>query len=355
MLTAFETETTVERRDDLLRDDQTGAILGLVGRGREVRRGDDFVQLQQRPRIGLLREHVECGAGELARANRFLQGLLVDELTARGVDETGTVAHLRDRVASDQATGLVGERGVQRDDVRGSEHPVERLRALDAEVAEALLGDERVVRNDTHAQADGAARDLLADPSEPDHSERLAFQLDPVPARTLPAALLERRVGLRDVASESDDQSDRLLGSGDDGRLGRVRDDDAPPGGGFDIDVVDAHAGPPDHLEALASLDQVRRQLRRRPDDDPVVAPDDPRQVAVAVDIDLETRAQEIDSRLGDRLPDENSHAAVTASAYASSARVTAAPRSICAPMSARTSSTAASAVVMSKTSNQPM
>ena len=75
-------------------------------------------------------------------------------------------------------------------------------RALDAELAEALGGDERVVRDDLHLQAERAARDLAADPAEAEHAEHLVGELDPAPLRALPAAVDERRVRLRDVARE---------------------------------------------------------------------------------------------------------------------------------------------------------
>src|SRR5581483_12418083 len=91
-----------------------------------------------------------------------------------------------------------------------------------------------------------------------------------------------------------------------------------------------------------------------RADHERVVVGDHGGEIRIAVHVDVEARAEQLDARLGDRLPDEDLHAR-TVSAYASSARVTAAPRSIGAPRSPRTSSTAASAVAMSNTSNQPM
>src|SRR5207244_68486 len=76
----------------------------------------------------------------------------------------------------------------------------------------------------------------------------------------------------------------------------------------------------------------------------------------VAVDVDLEAAlAQKANAGLRDLFADEDLAQTGVCSAQASSARVTATPRSISAPASARTSSTAASAVVMSKMSNQPM
>ena len=148
--------------------------------------------------------------------------------------------------------------------------------------------------------------DLLADPAEAEDAERLAGELDPAPARALPAALLQRRVGLRDVARERDQQADRLLGGRDDRRVGRVRDDDPAARGGVDVDVVDADAGAADHLQPVGALDQVGGQLRRRADDDRVVVADGLGEVGVAVDVDVEVLAQQLDARLGDRLADED-------------------------------------------------
>ena len=119
--------------------------------------------------------------------------------------------------------------------------------------------DERVVGDDLHLQPERAPRDLLADPAEAEHAERLVGELDPAPLRALPAALDERRVRLRDVARERDQQADRVLGRRDDVRLRRVRDDDPAPGRGVDVDVVDADPGAADHLQARARARSGRR------------------------------------------------------------------------------------------------
>ena len=198
-----------------------------------------------------------------------------------------------------------------------------RRRPLDARLAEAVVADERVVADDAHAEPERAARDLLADPAEAEHGERLAGELDAAPARALPGALLQRGVRLRDVAREGDEEADRLLGRGDDGRVGRVRDDDPAPGRRVDVDVVDADPGAADHLQPVGALDQLGGQLRRRADDDRVVVADRLGEVRVAVDVDVEVLAQELDPRLGDRLADEDARTLLTraaGAAYASSA-----------------------------------
>src|SRR5581483_7585071 len=142
----------------------------------------------------------------------------------------------------------------------------------------------------------------------------------------LPASLLERGVGLRDVAGERDEEPDRVLGRGDDRGVRRVRDDDPASRRGLDVDVVDADPGAPDHLQPGGALDEVGGELGRRADDDRVVAADDLLERALRVDVDVEALAEEVDARVGDRLPDEDPHA-TGAFSNASSAAVTATPR----------------------------
>src|SRR5207247_2212829 len=88
-----------------------------------------------------------------------------------------------------------------------------------AALAETFLRADRVVRGDAHPEPERPPRHLLADPPEAEYAERLALQLDPAVAPALPASLLQRGVRLRDVARERDQQADRVLGGGADGRL----------------------------------------------------------------------------------------------------------------------------------------
>ena len=161
--------------------------------------------------------------------------------------------------ASDEPARLVGQRQVQREEVGRGEDLLHGLGVLGAELAEPLRRDERVVGDDAHAETERPPGDLVADPAEAEHAERLVGELDPAPARALPAALLERRVRLRDVARERDEQPDRVLGRRDDGRLGRVRDDDPPPRGRVDVDVVDPDPGAADHLQPRRRARSARR------------------------------------------------------------------------------------------------
>ena len=270
-----------------------------------MRRDDDVLELEQRARIRLGRIDVERCRGDLAALQSDEQRVLVHELAACRVDDAHAVAHLRDRRRVDRAARLVRQRQVQREEVRTREHLVER-RALDAELAKPFGGHERVVGEDAQLEAERAARDLLADAAEAEHAQRLARELDAPEARALPAAVLERRVRLRDVAGQREQQPDRVLGRRDDGRLRRVRHDDAAARRRLDVDVVHADARAADHLQIVRARDQVGTELGRRADDDPVVAPDRLREVRLGVDVDVEAVAQQLDAGGRNLLPDED-------------------------------------------------
>ncbi len=71
----------------------------------------------------------------------------------------------------------------------------------------------------------------------------------PVKRCPIPGAGRERGVRLRNVAREREQERDRVLGRGVDGRLGGVRDDDPAARRRVDVDVVHADSGAPDDLE----------------------------------------------------------------------------------------------------------
>ena len=153
------------------------------------------------------------------------------------------------RLGVEPVDRLRGLRQVEADHVGALVELLAGLDALDAELAEALGGDELVEGDDVHVEGLRPLGDELADPAEADHSEGLAVEL--VAARSWSAPTrraASERVGLRDVAEQRQRQRQRVLGGGDRVGLGRVGDDDPALGRGRDVDVVDARAGAADHL-----------------------------------------------------------------------------------------------------------
>ena len=70
---------------------------------------------------------------------------------------------------------------------------------------------------------------------------------------------LERGGRLRDITRQGEEQRDGVLGCGDVVPTRRIHDDDATPGGGLDIDVINADAGPTDHAQVWGCRNNLRR------------------------------------------------------------------------------------------------
>ncbi len=70
-------------------------------------------------------QHVEAGAGDLARFQRFDQRLLIDKAAARRVDEDRILLHLFQFGGADDVAGLLSERTMQRDDIAFAQDRVE--------------------------------------------------------------------------------------------------------------------------------------------------------------------------------------------------------------------------------------
>ena len=75
----------------------------------------------------LVLEHVEAGAGDLARLDHAGQRVLVDHLAARGVDDVGLGPQQLEPARREQVIGRRRVRAVDRDDVHAGEHLVEAL------------------------------------------------------------------------------------------------------------------------------------------------------------------------------------------------------------------------------------
>ena len=87
-------DLAVESSSDLLRDDETCPILRLRRRAGEMRRDDDLLELEERPRVRLVLEHVERCSGDLPGADRRSERLLVEQPAAGRVHDPHSVAHL---------------------------------------------------------------------------------------------------------------------------------------------------------------------------------------------------------------------------------------------------------------------
>ena len=195
-------------------------------------------------------------ARDLARFDRFDHVRAHDEVAARIVDDDHAVLALRKAFAVEHALGVGRERDVHGDEVRLAEQVGKLGRELHPSVHHPGVahGEEGVVPDDVHAEAQRVVGDHGADRAQSDDAQRLARDLLP---DKLGLALLDELgdvllpvQGLRPVGAVDDlpaaqkqlAQDEFLDGVGV--RARRIEDDDALFRTLIDGNVVDARARP---------------------------------------------------------------------------------------------------------------
>jgi hypothetical protein len=238
-------------------------LLSFVGRRAEVRRDDDVLERQQLLVGGRLGdENVEPSAGDLARDERLVEGVFVDEAAARDVDDVGGRLHELELIGRDHAGRLGRLRHVDGDEVGLLQQLVERDE-LHAELLGAGRRDVGVVGDDVDAERLQTRRDERADAAEADDAERLLIELGARVLRALPLPLRQRGVRGGNVAGEAQDVADGQFGGRDDVGCRGVHDHDTGRGRGLDVDVVEPDTGARDDLERRSGLDRLGIDLGR--------------------------------------------------------------------------------------------
>ena len=121
---------------------------------------------RDRLRVG----HVERGPGNLAVAQRLIQGALIDQPAPRHVDQKRGLLHQPKLRARQQVVGVRAERGVDA-------HKVglpQQARQLDPHAAEALFGlpvPAPVGVEHPHVKTPGPLGDLSANPAQTDDAQ----------------------------------------------------------------------------------------------------------------------------------------------------------------------------------------
>ena len=231
---------------------------------------DDRVMSQERASKGrLILEDVERRACDLAGLDGVHQRRLVDDAAARHVDQPHAVPASSQLFATDQVTRFVGQRDVQRDDVR----PVEdrgQWKESDSDPIRNLLGQHRVVRDDLHPERARPGRDFTPHLAQPEDSERLPEQLHTEKLTPFPATRPHRAIGERDLTCQREDQRQGVLRRRDGVFAGSIHHDDSATRGSRDIDIVDARAGAPDDPQPRGRFHHLLRNTGVGADDDPL-------------------------------------------------------------------------------------
>src|SRR5262245_14939868 len=219
-----------------------------------MRREDDVVHLAQWM-IGGQRldvEHVEPGAGDLVLPQRRQQRRLLDDGTARGVDDVGRRLHQAELLCADEAARALRQDHVDGDEVRLAEQLL-LAHVTDTGLLALLRRQVLAPGDDPHAER---LRDLGragAELAEAENAEGQAFEIKA--DRGLPRhAGLHSRVLVADATGQLEHQADGDAGSRAAGRW-RAADHDAALLGGADVDRGVAQAGGDEQLQIRQLLD----------------------------------------------------------------------------------------------------
>ena len=245
-----------EGRGDLLGGRYAGPVLRLGGARPEVRRHHHVGEREDRGlRRRFLGEDVERRARDGAFLERVVEVRLVHDAAARHVYEVGGRLHLRQRLSSFTSPTVCGVRGTCRETKSDSlEDLVRGLGPLHVHLAHPVLGDVRVVGEDSHAHTKGATRDDSADVAEPDQAERLARNLHALEGAPLPLPVPQGRVRRGDASRGGEHEPQGVLRRGHRVALRGVGDDDAALGGGLYIYVVHPDARAAYGLQVICPL-----------------------------------------------------------------------------------------------------
>ena len=227
-----------------------------------MRQEHDVLELEQAGmHDGLALVDVEPGSRDLTAPERFRQRFLIDYRAARRVDEERARFHPSQCRIVDQMVRLLGERAVQRDDVRRLE------KLLQGEEARVELRLERfrcappTGVHDAHPACTGTPRGRRADLPEADDAERLPLNARAEHEPHVPGprgAAADEPLALAKTPRGHQDQRERDVGSRFGEHTGSVRGDDAPRSACSDVDVVVADRDVRDDTQTIARCVEKR-------------------------------------------------------------------------------------------------
>src|SRR5229473_5144913 len=130
----------------------------LIGPAKCVRRHDDVVEREKRiGRIGwFLLEHIEGRASDPPACQNVRERLLIDNWSARGIDEKGGLLHQSKAVSIHELKGLGRQRAVHRNDVGAGEDVVE-TNEFDSEPGRQLGIRKWIMGDECHVERLGEA------------------------------------------------------------------------------------------------------------------------------------------------------------------------------------------------------
>ena len=276
MLSALVTPPDDKEIGHLFRHLQGDIDLRFGGGGAQMRGADEIGRAKQRV-IGCGRfahEHVQRGPGDMAAVEASLQRHFIHQPAARAVDDPHALLGLGQPFGVEDVAGLVGQRGVQGDEIRACQQRIE-IGLFHAHFHRAFRRQERVIGHHLHPQAHAPGwrrcEPILPAPIRP---SVLPVTSTPMKSFFGHLPVLGLRIGFRQLPGEREHQRDGVFGGGDRIAERRVHHHDALGAGGGDIDIVHADPGAADHFEIGRGIQHIGRGLGGGPDGKAVILAD---------------------------------------------------------------------------------
>ena len=226
--------------------------LGFLGGGAQMRRRQQARMPQQRQIAGrFVGEHIQRGARQPVAFQCCQQGVIIYQLPPRHINQTRAGLHQRQPGPGNQMMGAGSEGRVQGNKIGLRQQFLQRHHG-NAQPGCQVGGDEGVVGDKAHPESGGAARHFGTDPPQPDDAQGFVADFNAHKSGTPPFPGLHGGVSLRHIARQRQHQRHRMLGGGHGVADGRVDHGDAGAGGGIQVNVVHADAGPGHHFKAAS-------------------------------------------------------------------------------------------------------
>ena len=234
----------------------------------------DHVRQGQNRVVGrgrLLLEHVEPGPGDPAAGERRVEGALVHDRPAGGVDQVSPRLHQPELRRADQVVRLARQRAVDRDEVALAQQRVQvDQRHPGGGVRRHGVG---VVRQDAHLERRHQPHHVAPDVADPDQAERPAGHAGAeATAGPVPVAGAGEPVLRHDLSGQREQEREHGLRHRPAHPVRRDRDQHAGAGARLDVDPVVAHPEPRDQGQPPVGPGDRHGRVARAQRQDGVVA-----------------------------------------------------------------------------------
>src|SRR5438034_4295576 len=193
---------------------------------------------------------------------RICQCGLVDQSTSSAIDNAHSTLCFLQTCSIEKMSRFWRERCVQRNEIGSCKQIVQFFDELDLQTSRARRGEIWIVSNHAHPERNRAPAQVAPDPTHADNAERFVVKLDTFEIFSIPFPAPDGCIGLRNLSRYAEQKRKGMLG----GRNGvpprRIEHNDTASCRRFNIDIVHANTGPPNHAKAWTSLQNIRGHFR---------------------------------------------------------------------------------------------